>query len=595
MGADKPHDLKRALKRTLDYLGNYKWTILLVAIITIVSTAFNVVGPKILGNATTTIAEGLMARLAGTGGIDFLRLGQILVTVLVLYGVSSLFGLAQGWLMTGLVQRLTYRMRKDIAAKVNRTPFRDLDNQSTGDILSRITNDVDTVGQSLNQCVTVLVSAVVTILGVIVVMLSISWIMTLIVLLVVPLSAWLLVTIIKHSQKYFYARQADLGAVNGQVEEVFGGHAVVQAFNREEAASAEFYETSNHLYESFWKARFLSGLVMPGMTLVSNLGYVLVAVSGAALAIRGTIQIGDIQAFIQYVKNLTNPITQLGEVLNTLQSLAASAERVFEFLDAPEESADPDDVVKFPDEIESIDFEHVSFGYEPGKPVINDLNLHVDRGQTVALVGPTGAGKTTVVKLIMRFYDVDEGAIKINGVDIRRYRREDLRAHMGMVLQETWLFQDSIMENIRYGRIEATDEEVRAAADAAFADHFIRALPEGYAMEINEEADNISAGQRQLLTIARAILANNEIMILDEATSSVDTRTEARIQQAMDALTAGRTSFVIAHRLSTIRNADLILVIDKGDIEEQGTHDELLARGGFYADLYNAQFEDAAR
>lgn len=591
MPGEKAKDFKGTVRKLLAYLGRYKITIVVVMILAIGSTVFNVVGPKVLGTATTTLTQGIVAKMAGTGGIDFARIAYILLMVLGLYVISAVLSFVQGWLMTGVTQKLCYRLRNDIAAKIDRMPLGYFESRAIGDTLSRITNDIDTLGQSLNQSVTTLITAVATIVGIIVLMLTINVIMTLIAVLVIPISALIIRLVVKRSQRHFFAQQKYLGQVDGQVEEAFGGLNIVKAFNREAAMEEEFNETNDILYHSAWKSQFLSGMLQPLMNMVANLGYVGVAISGAALAINGVITIGDIQAFIQYVKNLTQPITQLAQVSNMLQSMAAAAERAFEFLDEPEEVEDAPNALERPAEITDIEFDHVRFGYDPDKPVIKDFSAEVKEGQTVALVGPTGAGKTTMVKLLMRFYDVGSGSIRLNGHDLREYRRADVRGTFGMVLQDTWLFKGTIMENIRYGRLDATDEEVIAAAKAARADRFIQTLPGGYQMEINEDATNISQGQRQLITIARAILANREILILDEATSSVDTRTEIRIQIAMDTLLKGRTSFVIAHRLSTIRNADLILVIRDGDIIEQGTHQELLDREGFYAELYNSQFE----
>ena len=587
----KARDFKGSVRKLVSYLGHYKLPILVVMIMAVGSTVFNVVGPKVLGEATTTLANGLAAKIAGTGGIDFATIGTILLVVLGLYLVSSLLAFAQGWVMSGVIQKLSHQLRCEIEAKINRLPMGYFESHATGDVLSRITNDVDTLGMSLNQSVTTLVTSVVTIVGIVVLMLSISPFITLIALLVIPVSAVVIMFVVKHSQKYFFAQQEFLGKVNGQVEEVFTNQNIVKAFNREEAALADFKRDNDTLYTTAWKSQFLSGLMMPLINMVANMGYVAVAIVGAALAIQGAITIGDIQATIQYVKNLTHPMSQLSQVANQLQSMAAAAERVFEFLDEPEMKDDAADAKPFPTHVESIEFDHVRFGYDPEKPVIKDFSARIEAGHTVALVGPTGAGKTTMVKLLERFYDVDGGAIRINGTDIRDYTRHDLRGSMSMVLQDAWLYSASIRENIRYGKMTATDEQVVEAAKAAFADQFIRTLPDGYDTRINEDATNISQGQKQLLTIARAVLANHDILILDEATSSVDTRTEALIQQAMDELMRDRTSFVIAHRLSTIRNADLILVMDEGDIIEQGTHDELLAANGFYAELYNAQFE----
>ena len=553
------------------------------------STVFNIIGPKVLSTATTELFEGITAKIAGTGGINFDAVGVILLTTLILYAVSAACSFAQGWIMTRVVQGTCFELRRRIAAKIDALPVGYFEKTSTGDVLSRITNDVDTLGMNLNASVTQLITGVATVLGVVIMMLSISPIMTLVVLIIIPVSLLIVSVVVKRSQKYFRMQQNRLGAINGQVEETFSGHAVVRAFGKEDEVVEKFRQTNEELRESAWKSQFLSGLLMPIMTFVSNLGYVVVAVVGALFSIQGRITVGDIQAFIQYMKNFTQPLTQLAQISNVLQQMAAAAERVFEFLDAEEEKDEPAKIL-VAEVKDNVEFVHVSFSYEPGKPVITDFSASVKEGQTVAIVGPTGAGKTTMVKLLMRYYDVDSGAIRIGGHDVREFDRNDLRSMVGMVLQDTWLFKGTIRENIRYGNLEATDEQVEAAAKAAFADHFIRTLPGGYEMEINEDASNISQGQRQLLTIARAILADRRMLILDEATSSVDTRTEELIQRAMDRLMHGRTSFVIAHRLSTIRNADLILVVQNGNIVEQGNHTELLARGGAYANLYNSQF-----
>lgn len=591
MPDEKAGDFKGSMLKLLAFMGKFKFALGAVFVFAIASTVFNIVGPKVLSTATTELFEGVTAKIAGTGGIRFDVVGAILLTTLALYGFSALCSFVQGWLMTHVTQKTCYLLRQRIAQKIDALPMGYFERTSTGDVLSRITNDIDTLGQSLNQGVTQLITSTATAIGVLVMMLSINVPMTLIALLVIPLSAILVKVVVGRSQKYFRMQQNRLGAINGQVEEAFSGQAVVRAFNKEGDVLAQFKKTNAELYESAWKSQFLSGLMMPVMNFVSNLGYVAVAIAGALFAIGGRITVGDIQAFIQYVKNFTQPITQLAQVSNVLQQMAASAERVFAFLEAEEE---PKTVAtaKTSDVSGGVEFDHVHFGYESGKPIIKDFSAAVQRGQTVALVGPTGAGKTTIVKLLIRFYDVDSGSIRVGGHDVREFDRNDLRSLFGMVLQDTWLFKGTIRENIRYGRLDATDEEVEAAAKAAFADHFIHTLPGGYDMEINEDASNISQGQRQLLTIARAILADRRMLILDEATSSVDTRTEERIQMAMDNLMEGRTSFVIAHRLSTIRNADLILVLQEGDIVEQGTHDELLAKGGAYAELYNSQFAE---
>ena len=585
---EKPKDLKGSLGKLLSYIGNFKAAIIVVMIFAAASTVFNVIGPKTLGKATTALSEGLMAKIQGTGSIDFTYIGQILLFVLGLYVCSAAFNFIQGWIMTGVTQKICYRMRKEISRKINRMPMKYFESRTYGEVLSRITNDVDTLGQGLNQSITTIITSVATLVGVLIMMLSISPLMTLIAIVILPISMALISFVVKKSQKYFKDQQEYLGHINGQVEEVYGGHLVIKAFNREKDTIEEFNRTNEILYQSAWKSQFLSGMMQPIMMFVGNLGYAAVALSGGLLAIRGTITIGDIQAFIQYVKNFTQPIQQIAQVINQVQSMAAASERVFEFLNEEEE----DQTVEHPADVSAVtgtvDFDHVQFGYNPDQTIIKDFSAHVKPGQKIAIVGPTGAGKTTMVKLLMRFYDVNSGSIKLDGHDVRDFNRRELRDAFGMVLQDTWLFKGTIMENIRYGRLEATDEEVIAAAKAAHADHFIKTLPGGYQMELNEDASNVSQGQKQLLTIARAILADNKILILDEATSSVDTRTEVTIQKAMDNLMRGRTSFVIAHRLSTIRNADLILVMKDGDIVEQGNHEELLEKRGFYYKLYNS-------
>lgn len=588
---EKAKDFRGTMENLLRYMGIYKIALAAVAVFAAASTVLNVIGPKILGNATTELFNGVFAKLSGTGGIDFGKTGRILLTLMGIYAACAVLSFVQGWIMTQMSQKMSLRMRKDISEKINRMPLSYFERNSVGDILSRITNDVDTLGMSFNQSVTQLITSVCTLVGVLVMMLSISPLMTLLTVLILPVSVLLVSGIVKKSQKYFVAQQNYLGKIDGQIEETFSGHDVVKAFNREEAELASFGEINGILFESAWKSQFLSGLMMPIMNFVSNLGYVAVAVAGAMLAAAGTIEIGDIVAFVQYVKRFTQPITQIAQVSNMLQSTAAAAERIFLFLNEEEESQTVEHPVD-PGLIKGeVSFEHVRFGYTPEKTVIHDFCCEIRPGQMVAIVGPTGAGKTTMVKLLMRFYDVDSGCIRLNGHPVTDFDRNALRKGFGMVLQDTWLFKGTIMENIRYGRLDATDEEVIRAAKLARADKFIRSLPGGYQMEINEEASNISQGQKQLLTIARAILADNPIMILDEATSSVDTRTEHLIQAAMDELLKGRTSFVIAHRLSTIRNADLILVMRDGDIIEQGNHQELLQKNGFYSELYNAQFE----
>ena len=591
MPGEKAQDFKGTIGKLVRFMGQFKVAFIAAIVFAMASAAFNIVGPKVLSQATTELFDGIVAKIGGTGGIDFDAVGAILLTTLALYCVSAACSFVQGWMMTLVSQRTCYGLRRKIAEKIDRLPVGYFERTSTGDVLSRITNDVDTLGQSLNQGVTQLITSATTMIGVLVMMLSINVEMTLIALLVIPLSLILVKVVVKRSQKYFRAQQKKLGEINGQIEETFSGQAIVRAFNKEDAALATFRETNEALYQSAWRSQFLSGLMMPVMSFVGNLGYVAVAIAGAVFAVQGRITVGDIQAFIQYVKNFTQPITQLAQVANVLQQMAAAAERIFEFLEAPEEAPEQPKA-KAADVSSDVEFDHVRFGYDSEHPVISDFSARVGEGQTVALVGPTGAGKTTMVKLLMRFYDVDGGAIRIGGHDVREFSREDVRSQFGMVLQDTWLYNATVRENIRYGRLDATDAEVGAAAKAAFADHFIRTLPEGYDTVINEDASNISQGQRQLLTIARAILADRRMLILDEATSSVDTRTEERIQAAMDNLMRGRTSFVIAHRLSTIRNADLILVLQKGDIVEQGTHAELLAANGAYAKLYNSQFAE---
>ena len=589
---EKPKDLKGSLGKLLSYIGSFKAAIIVVMIFAAASTVFNVIGPKILGKATTALSEGLMAKIQGTGGIDFTYIGQILLFVLGLYVCSAAFNFIQGWIMTGVTQKICYRMRKEISEKINRMPMKYFESRTYGEVLSRITNDVDTLGQGLNQSITTIITSVATLIGVLIMMLSISPLMTLIAIVILPISMALISFVVKKSQKYFKDQQEYLGHINGQVEEVYGGHLVIKAFNREKDTIDEFNRTNEILYQSAWKSQFLSGMMQPIMMFVGNLGYAAVALSGGLFAIRGTITIGDIQAFIQYVKNFTQPIQQIAQVINQVQSMAAASERVFDFLNEEEEDQTAENPADVSTVTGTVDFDHVQFGYNPDQTIIKDFSAHVKPGQKIAIVGPTGAGKTTMVKLLMRFYDVNSGSIKLDGHDVREFNRRELRDAFGMVLQDTWLFKGTIMENIRYGRLDATDEEVIAAAKAAHADHFIKTLPGGYQMELNEDASNVSQGQKQLLTIARAILADNKILILDEATSSVDTRTEVTIQKAMDNLMRGRTSFVIAHRLSTIRNADLILVMKDGDIVEQGNHEELLAKIGFYANLYNSQFED---
>lgn len=591
---EKPKNFKASIKNLIQYIAKYKIGIIVVMLFAACSTVFTVVGPKILGKATTTLTEGLMAKIQRTGSIDFGKIGSILLFVLGLYLLSAIFSFVQGWIMTGITQKVCYQLRKEISEKINRMPMKYFESRTYGEVLSRITNDVDTLGQGLNQSITTIITATATMIGVLIMMISISPLMTLIAIVILPISMALISLVTKKSQKFFRNQQEYLGHINGQVEEVYGGHLVIKAFNREKDTIEEFDRTNKILYDSAWKSQFLSGMMQPIMMFVGNLGYASVALTGGLLAIKNIITIGDIQAFIQYVKNFTQPIQQIAQVINMVQSMSAASERVFEFLEEEEEDqivANPADISKITGE---VTFDHVHFGYDPEKMIIHDFSAHVLPGQKIAIVGPTGAGKTTMVKLLMRFYDVNRGEIRLNDSNIKDFNRRELRDAFGMVLQDTWLFKGTIMENIRYGRLDATDEEVIAAAKAARADHFIKTLPGGYQMELNEDASNVSQGQKQLLTIARAILADNKILILDEATSSVDTRTEIEIQKAMDNLMRGRTSFVIAHRLSTIRDADLILVMKDGDIIEQGTHETLLAKNGFYAELYNSQFEEAS-
>lgn len=591
---EKPKNFKASIKKLIQYIAKYKIGIIVVMLFAACSTVFTVVGPKILGKATTTLTEGLMDKIQRTGSIDFGKIGSILLFVLGLYLLSAIFSFVQGWIMTGITQKVCYQLRKEISEKINRMPMKYFESRTYGEVLSRITNDVDTLGQGLNQSITTIITATATMIGVLIMMISISPLMTLIAIVILPISMALISLVTKKSQKFFRNQQEYLGHINGQVEEVYGGHLVIKAFNREKDTIEEFDRTNKILYDSAWKSQFLSGMMQPIMMFVGNLGYASVALTGGLLAIKNIITIGDIQAFIQYVKNFTQPIQQIAQVINMVQSMSAASERVFEFLEEEEENqivANPTDISRITGE---VTFDHVHFGYDPEKIIIHDFSAHVLPGQKIAIVGPTGAGKTTMVKLLMRFYDVNRGEIRLNDSNIKDFNRRELRDAFGMVLQDTWLFKGTIMENIRYGRLDATDEEVIAAAKAARADHFIKTLPGGYQMELNEDASNVSQGQKQLLTIARAILADNKILILDEATSSVDTRTEIEIQKAMDNLMRGRTSFVIAHRLSTIRDADLILVMKDGDIIEQGTHETLLAKNGFYAELYNSQFEEAS-
>lgn len=588
---EKAKDFKGTLKKLLHYMSIFKVQMAFIVIFAICGTVFDIVGPKILGKATTEIYNGLVSKVSGGSGMDFRRIGQILLMTLGLYLISALCSFIQGYLMTGVSQKTTYRLRKEISEKINRMPMNYFDTKPVGEVLSRVTNDIDTLGQSLNQSATQMITSVTTLIGVLAMMLSISPLMTLATLVILPVSMILISFVMKHSQKYFRGQQEYLGNVNGQVEEIYSGHNIIKAFNKEEDVIREFDTTNDRLYDSAWRSQFFSGMMMPIMQFIGNLGYVVVAILGGFLAIRKTIEVGDIQSFIQYVKRFTQPIQQIAQVANMLQMTAAASERVFEFLEEEEE----DQTVEHPVSVENLEgnvsFDHVHFGYNADKIIVNDFSAEVKEGQKIAIVGPTGAGKTTMIKLLMRFYDVNSGAIKIDGHDVRDFNRSELREMFGMVLQDTWLFNGSIRDNIKYGKLDATDEEVIQAAKAAHVHQFVKTLPGGYDMELNEEANNVSQGQKQLLTIARAILADPKILILDEATSSVDTRTEVLIQKAMDNLMKGRTSFVIAHRLSTIRDADMILVMKDGDIVEQGNHEELLAKGGFYADLYNSQFE----
>ena len=591
MGAgEKAKDFKESIKKIAAYMLRYKFRLLIMLICAIAGTTFTIIGPRILGKATTELFNGLVAKINGSGGIDFGRIGEILIFLLCLYVVSAVFSLIQGFIMTSISNDVSYNLRRDISKKFNRLPMKYYESQTYGEILSRVTNDVDMLQQGLNQSITQLITSVTTLIGVFIMMLSINIWMTLVALLILPFSMLIITNVMKHSQKYFQQQQAYLGDVNGQVEEIYSGHNVVKLFNKEEDVIRTFEESNKHLYESAWKSQFFSGMMMPVMQFVGNLGYVIVALLGGYFSIKRVIEVGDIQSFFQYIRNFTQPIQQIAQVTNMLQMSAAASERVFEFLDEEEEQT-----VEHPVSIEgkegNVTFEHVSFGYDPEKIIIHDFSEEVKSGQKIAIVGPTGAGKTTMVKLLMRFYDVTSGSIKVDGYDIKDYNRSELREMFGMVLQDTWLFNGTIMENIRYGRLDATDEEVIAAAKAAHAHRFIMAQSDGYQTVLNEETNNISQGQKQLLTIARAILADNKILILDEATSSVDTRTEIQIQKAMDNLMRGRTSFVIAHRLSTIKDADVILVMKDGDIIEQGDHETLMAQNGFYAALYNSQFD----
>lgn len=591
MAREKPRDFSGTMKKLIKYLSAYKLSIVIVLIFAIASAAFSIVGPKILGNATTILFKGVMAKIAGTGNVDFTAIGKIMVTLIGLYVLSAVFGYVQGWIMSGVSMKVSYQFRKDISEKINRMPFRYFDNTNHGEVLSRVTNDVDTLSQTLNQSLGQIITSVTTVIGVLIMMFTISWQMTLVALGIIPVSMILILVIVKKSQKYFKQQQDYLGNVNGHVEEMYSAHLVMRAFNGEKKSIEKFEVLNDKLYVSAWKSQFLTSIMMPLMNFVGNLGYVAVSILGGFLAAKKTIEVGDILAFIQYIRQFTQPLAQIANISNIFQQTAASAERVFEFLEEKEEVLETSSPVQLAQPEGNVEFKNVHFGYNEKDTIINDFSVPIKAGQKVAIVGPTGAGKTTIVKLLMRFYDVNEGKILIDGHDIQNFSRNDLRALFGMVLQDTWLYNASIMENIRYGRLDATDDEVIAAAKAAYVDSFVHNLPDGYNMVLNEDATNVSQGQKQLITIARAILADPTILIFDEATSSVDTRTEVRIQKAMDALMKERTSFIIAHRLSTIRDADLILVMDQGDIVEQGSHTELLEKGGFYANLYSSQFD----
>lgn len=589
---EKPKDFKGTFSKLLSYLKPYRWKLIIVILFAIGSTIFSIVGPKILGKATTKIFEGLIRKVSGTGGIDFQYIRNIILILLGLYGLSALFSYIQGFIVTGVSQKVSYNLRKEISQKVNRLPLKYFDSVTYGEVLSRVTNDVDTVSQSMNQSLSQIITSTTTLIGVFIMMLSISWQMTIIAFLILPASMAIVMAVVKRSQKYFKAQQKSLGEVNGHIEEVYGGHNIVSAFNAEEQVVTEFEDINKELYDSAWKAQFLSGMMMPIINFVGNIGYVGVSILGGWLAIKKIIEVGDILSFIQYIRSFIQPITQVAQISNVLQSTMAAAERVFEFLDEEEEIENSKNPIKLREVKGRVTFENVKFGYDEDKIIIKDFSQDIKPGQKVAIVGPTGAGKTTIVKLLMRFYDLNGGRILLDGHDIVDFTREDLRSNFGMVLQDTWLFSGTIMENIRYGKLDATDEEVIRAAKLAHAHRFIKTLPDGYNMVINEEASNISQGQKQLLTIARAILSDPKVLILDEATSSVDTRTEILIQKALENLMKGKTAFIIAHRLSTIRDSDLILVMKDGDIVEQGNHEELISKDGFYASLYNSQFGD---
>ena len=594
MGGEKAKDFKGSIGKLIRYMSKYKFRFVIMLIFAVAGTVFNIVGPKILGKATTELFNGLVAKIGGSGGIDFTKITQILLFTLSLYVCSAIFSFIQGFIMTGISNDVTYSLRRDISGKINRLPLKYYESRTTGEILSRVTNDVDTLQNGLNQSITQLITSVTTLIGVFIMMLSINVWMTLAAVLILPLSMGIIGTVMKRSQKFFRNQQRYLGEVNGQIEERYGGHDVVKVFNKEKDVVEAFEKVNKELYNSAWKSQFFSGIMMPVMQFIGNLGYVVVAILGGFLVIKNAIEVGDIQSFFQYIRNFTQPIQQIAQVTNMLQSAAAASERVFEFLEEEEEDQKVDHPAATDGLNGNVTFDHVAFGYDPNQLIIHDFSAKVKDGQKIAIVGPTGAGKTTMVKLLMRYYDVNKGSIRIDGHDVRDFNRKELREMFGMVLQDTWLFSGTIMENIRYGRLDATDEEVIAAAKAAHIHKFIMQQPGGYQMVLNEETSNVSQGQKQLLTIARAILADNKILILDEATSSVDTRTETQIQKAMDNLMKGRTSFVIAHRLSTIRDADLILVMKDGDIIEQGDHDTLMRQGGFYAELYNSQFERSA-